>query len=198
MVAPPTWFGTMTSKAELRSILRKRRAEFRANVPAPMPWRTELVAAIANVDYVGSYSAMGGEPDLSMINCSIAETGKQLALPRVEGRGTAMTFHRWSIEEALERAAFGFAQPPISATMVEPQLLLVPMVGFDRALRRLGQGAGHYDRYFERFPGAIRIGIAWSVQEVEMIATDSWDVPMHAILTEKEWICATTIGKVTS
>jgi 5-formyltetrahydrofolate cyclo-ligase len=71
---------------------------------------------------------------------------------------------------------------------VAPDLILTPLVAFDRSLARLGQGAGHYDRAFARYPLARRIGVAFSVQEVERLPTDAWDVPLHAIVTEREWI----------
>ena len=55
-------------------------------------------------------------------------------------------------------------------------------------MRRLGQGAGFYDRAFARLPAALRIGLAWSVQEVDILPADPWDAPLHAVVTEKEWI----------
>ena len=69
-----------------------------------------------------------------------------------------------------------------------PDIVLTPLVGFDRRGTRLGQGAGHYDRAFAAHPAAWRVGIAWSVQEVDALPADAWDVPLHAIATEREWI----------
>ena len=86
--------------------------------------------------------------------------------------------------------AFGLLQPRSDAEEVSPDLILAPLVGFDRALRRIGQGAGFYDRAFARLPDARRIGLAWSVQEVDALPTDPWDVPLHAVATEREWIGA--------
>ena len=83
---------------------------------------------------------------------------------------------------------FGLLQPPGDAEEVVPDLILTPLVAFDRTLARLGQGAGHYDRAFARFPNARRIGVAFSVQQVDRLPTDPWDMPLHAIITEREWI----------
>lgn len=188
MVAPPTRFGTMVTKAELRSMLRQRRNRFRADASTAFPWHGEMAPALKSVMCVGSYCAMGSEPDLDAVTRRIAETGVMTAMPRVDGRETVMTFHQWVPGDQLERAAFGFVQPLANSPIVAPDLLLVPLLGFDRAMRRIGQGAGHYDRYFARYPGAIRIGTAWSVQEVDAVITDHWDMPMDAICTEKEWI----------
>ena len=62
------------------------------------------------------------------------------------------------------------------------------LVAFDRSLNRLGQGGGHYDRTFEKYPDAIRIGLAWSVQEADNIPVERHDVTLHAIVTESELI----------
>jgi len=90
----------------------------------------------------------------------------------------------------MEQADFGFLQPLPSAEICNPDLILTPLVGFDRSLNRLGQGAGYYDRAFAALPDSLRIGIAWSIQECDGLVPDSWDMPLDAVLTEKEWITA--------
>jgi 5-formyltetrahydrofolate cyclo-ligase len=60
--------------------------------------------------------------------------------------------------------------------------------GFDRTGNRIGYGAGHYDRAFAAHPHARRVGIAWSFQQLPQIPVDTWDVPLHAIATDCEWI----------
>jgi 5-formyltetrahydrofolate cyclo-ligase len=55
-------------------------------------------------------------------------------------------------------------------------------------MNRLGQGGGYYDRAFARYPDALRIGLAWSVQEHDALPADPWDLPLHIILTEVELI----------
>ncbi len=180
----------MTAKSELRSQLRERRNVFRMGHDSPFPLLPALRQKIETAQCVGSYCSIRSEPDLMAVNHMVLAHKITLAMPRVAGRDSVMTFHRWAETEALETADFGFSQPLPSAPQVEPDLLLVPLLGFDRAMNRIGQGAGHYDRYFERFPSATRIGIAWSVQEQPALNCDPWDVPMHAICTEKEWIIA--------
>jgi 5-formyltetrahydrofolate cyclo-ligase len=183
------------TKTELRSLLRQRRNAFQADEALPFPVSPELIQKIQTVQCVGSYCSLGSEPDVSAVNHMIQAQKIALALPRVDGRGSVMTFHSWADGETLEKAEFGFSQPLATAAIVEPDLLLVPMVGFDRKMGRIGQGAGHYDRYFERHPGTIKIGIGWSVQEVDQIAVDPWDIAMDAICTEKEWISAANLAK---
>ena len=86
------------------------------------------------------------------------------------------------------RGPFGIMQPPPDNEMVSPDVILMPLLAFDAAGNRLGQGGGHYDRALAALPGAIRIGVAWSVQQIDAVPADSWDIPMHAVVTEKGWM----------
>ncbi|NIJ08904.1 5-formyltetrahydrofolate cyclo-ligase [Sphingomonas vulcanisoli] len=113
--------------------------------------------------------------------------GQRLALPHLTDR-TTMYFRAWAPGDPLQRAVFKLRQPLATAAEVAPDIIVTPLLGFDRQGGRIGQGASHYDRAFSRFPGARRLGYAWSVQEVEAVPHDPWDIPLHAIATEREWI----------
>jgi 5-formyltetrahydrofolate cyclo-ligase len=141
---------------------------------------------------VAGYIAIGSEVDPAPLLALAAEKGGTLALPFLADRAAPMEFRQWTIGAALENAAFGFAQPSADASATSPDVIFVPLVGFDRAMHRLGQGAGHYDRAFPAFPRAVRIGLAWSVQEVNALPVDAWDVTLDFILTERELISAAT------
>lgn len=117
-----------------------------------------------------------------------AELGLRTALPVTASRAEPLHFAEWTPGQPLSAGPFGLRQPPLDAAIVAPDLILAPMLGFDRALNRIGQGAGHYDRAFAALPDSVRIGVAWSVQEVDALTPDPWDVPLHGILTEVEWI----------
>jgi 5-formyltetrahydrofolate cyclo-ligase len=137
---------------------------------------------------VAGYVAIGSEIDPTPLMDAAAALGARLALPLTTSRKDPIRFVEWARGNALVAGPFGLLQPASAAQAVEPDLILTPMLGFDRALNRLGQGAGHYDRAFATLPAATRIGVAWSVQEVDALAADPWDVPLHALVTEKEWI----------
>lgn len=82
----------------------------------------------------------------------------------------------------------GIPQPSTTGVACIPDIFLIPLVGFDPQLNRLGQGGGFFDRALAACPSALRIGIAWSVQQVDAIPVDPWDIPMHAIITEMGWM----------
>lgn len=132
---------------------------------------------------MGAYVACGDEPDILPM---LADIGT-LALPHHVGRVATMDFRRWSPGEPLVKGPWGTRQPA-DAAAARPGLILCPLVGFDRRGGRIGQGGGHYDRYFARYPDALRVGIAWSVQEVDAVPSEPTDIALDAVLTEQEYI----------
>lgn len=181
--------GLAQQKQRLRERLRFRRRHFVANLddmarlgafralPAPLTDRVETTAPVA------AYAAYGGEPDiLPML------TGITLLLPHHGGRVDTMDFRSWQAGEPLEKGPWGTPQPSETAELAIPALIFCPLVGFDRMGGRLGQGGGHYDRFFASHPDVPRIGVAWSVQEVDIIPCEPTDVRLDAVLTEQEFI----------
>jgi len=183
-------------KAELRRVLRARRRTFLAGLdPRDLAALhrdlvLRLVPHIRDARIVSAYVATGGEIDPLQILLHAAGMGLRTALPRIESREEPMTFRYWTPGEELIPGPLGLTQPTADATLCEPDLILTPLLGFDRTLGRIGQGAGFYDRAFAAYPAARRIGLAWSVQEVEAIPMDPWDMPLHGLATEREWISA--------
>lgn len=182
-------------KQHLRDALRIRRDAFTAELDSTarllafrMP-PTPLKQLIERATCVAGYRSVGSEADPAALLAYAAARGKTVALPYVERMSVPMRFLAWSPGDPLVPGPLGLEQPDrASAQEVAPDLFLAPLLGFDRRLHRLGQGAAYYDRAFARYPDAIRVGIAWSAQEIDMAPDDPWDVPLHAVLTEREWI----------
>ena len=180
-------------KQKLRERLRFRRRHFVASLdrmaklaafralPAPLAER------LADHAVVGAYVAHGDEPDVLPMLADRAATGA-LALPHHAGRAAEMRFRRWCPGESLVTGPWGTRQPDDGAPLAEPHAIFCPLVGFDRRGGRIGQGGGHYDRYFAAHPAALRIGIGWSVQEIDDCPRESTDIALDAILTEQELI----------
>ncbi|MBY8823133.1 5-formyltetrahydrofolate cyclo-ligase [Sphingomonas colocasiae] len=183
----------MIDKKAIRAELRHRRdAHVTALDDANRLRAAEAVAVRLEAEMrkarcVAGYVALGGEFPIHAALARAASLGVSTALPVVTARNAAMRFAPWHPGAPLKAGWAGLAQPDSDMTAM-PDLILTPLVGFDRELRRIGQGAGFYDRYFTDSPGARRIGIAWACQEMDAIPADPWDVPLHAIVTENEWI----------
>ena len=181
-------------KRALRQQFRRLRTDFASaqaanlsislNSDAARPLRERL----AHARCVATYWPVGGEADPAPLIALVRRAGGTLALPRLADMTAPMMFAEWRAREPLHPGPYGMTQPGVTATVVEPDIILTPLVAFDRSGGRLGQGGGHYDRLFAALPGAWRVGLAWSVQEAVALPRDPWDMPLHAILTEREWI----------
>lgn len=176
----------MTSKLVLRTRLRALRDGF---VPAGTVRVPDAFTARLRPDLiVAGYMPLGSEADPAPLADAARAAGCTLALPHVTTRAAPLRFLLWDADVPLEPGAFGLRQPAADAPELRPDIILTPLLGFDAAGNRLGQGAGHYDRAFAAHPDAWRVGIAWSVQQVDALAPDPWDMPLHAIATESDWI----------
>lgn len=183
------------TKSELRLALRERRRRLvddpgwsarRPHLEADIAER--ILARIDDRPVLAAYCSDGTEVDPLPALHAAHGRGLITALSHISDRRSPMRFLRWSPGDPLISGVYGLLQPHEDAPEIDPEVILAPLVGFDRAMRRLGQGAGFYDRAFARLPAARRIGLAWSVQEVDALPSDPWDVPLHAVVTEQEWI----------
>jgi len=184
-------------KSELRHTLRAARARFVADeaVRSQLLIATLMLAEhaapqLAGARIVSGYISDGEEVDPLPLLFRALDRGCMVALPRITRRDAPMLFHRWFPGDDLVPGPLGLMQPRADAEIVDPDLILTPLLGFDAALNRLGQGAGFYDRAFALRPAARRIGLGWSVQQVERVPTDDWDVPLHGVATETGWHAA--------
>jgi len=157
--------------------------------PALGQWLAARVMAagcIPSGAVVAGFWPMGQEIDIRPLLTALAARGHALALPRTPPRGQPLTFHLWHPDTALERGPFGTSQPAASAAVVAPDCLLVPLLAFDRAGRRLGYGGGYYDRTLPLFPDALRLGCGYAAQEVAAVPVGPLDQPLHLVATERE------------
>jgi len=91
----------------------------------------------------------------------------------------------------METGPFGIQEPTAAAPVLRPDLLLVPLLAFDRSGHRLGYGGGFYDRTLRalRADGAVlAVGIAYAGQEVDAVPVAEYDQPLNWIVTEREAI----------
>jgi 5-formyltetrahydrofolate cyclo-ligase len=175
---------SVEEKRILRARMRAERDEFAMGCDRMIDPPAAFLSRIGAGTVVASYIPVGSEADPSPLAAAAVARGASIALPHVTGRSEPLRFLAWDASGDLHAGPFGLSQPHHEAVEVAPAIILTPLVAFDDALNRLGQGAGHYDRAFAAHPQAWRLGIAWSVQHLLMIETDPWDVPLHAVVTE--------------
>lgn len=176
------------------------RAEMRAHrrvLAAKTPDAAKTAAAVLPLDalppvrVVSGYRAQGAEIDPAPLMRRLAAEGAKLALPVAVSRDEPLVFRAWVPDAALEPDAFGIPSPTDAAEELIPDLVIAPVLAFDAAGRRLGQGAGHYDRTLAnlRAAGSVFVlGLAYAGQEAAEVPGEAHDQRLDAIVTENGYI----------
>lgn len=109
-----------------------------------------------------------------------------VGVPVIQGPGQPLVFHIWTPDAEMSDGPFGAAKPAAARSMV-PEVLIVPLVAFDRNGFRLGYGGGFYDRTLERLRArgpVVAVGFAFAAQEAESLPIEPTDQPLDLIVTE--------------
>jgi 5-formyltetrahydrofolate cyclo-ligase len=139
---------------------------------------------------LAAFHAFRGEPDLMPALEALHHAGRRVHLPVVTG--DEMHFRRWTPASHMQSNRFGIPEPvdgnEIPAERLE--LVMMPLVAFSATGTRLGMGAGYYDRAFgfaldHPDAGPMLVGAAYSLQEVNSLPAQSWDVPLDAVITDR-------------
>ena len=128
----------------------------------------------------------GNLKDLSNQNKKFEEKKYSISLPKIK-RNKKMNFYHWSLKDPLIVNEYGIPEP-IKKKIVYPNILLVPLVAFDKNLNRIGYGGGFYDRYIKKISKIKKIftiGLAYSFQQVKKIPVNNYDIKLDYIITEK-------------
>jgi 5-formyltetrahydrofolate cyclo-ligase len=191
----------MKDKATLRAMMRDRRGALtrgeRSRASASMCRRLARHPWFVTARRIGLYYPNDAEIDPTPVVDT--ESVRIFYLPVLPPRGSRkLWFSPYDTRSRLIADRFGIPEP-VSRTRlraVDLDLLLVPLVAFDRLGGRIGMGGGFYDTSLEflKRSGRIReirvIGAAYRFQEVADIPRDSWDVPLHGVITDEKFIPA--------
>ena len=138
---------------------------------------------------VALYWPMGDELDCRGIIAGLVARGQEVVLPRIVGDGRPLRFLRFEGEKELVKGPFATLQPRPDAPERLPDMVILPLLGFDGAGRRLGYGGGYYDRSLAWLDGRVRhpvgrYGLGFDVQRQERIITGPHDQPLDGVVTE--------------
>lgn len=137
---------------------------------------------------VSGFMPIGEEIDVVPLIARLARAGWRTALPVVVGWGCPLTFRAWTPGEPTVAGRFAIPVPLETAAELEPDVLIVPMLAFDKAGFRLGYGGGFYDRTLASLRAAkpvVAVGAAFAGQEVDAVPREPHDEPLDWILTEQ-------------
>jgi 5-formyltetrahydrofolate cyclo-ligase len=186
----PETSAALAAKQDLRFSAKQRRAEsFRRHgrLAAEQIARHSLTfLAPSPGTIVSAYVAIGEEIDPLLLAARLAGEGCRLALPVMQGKGKPLLFRAWRLNDPLEGKLWGIREPLPDAPEVDPEIVLVPLLAFDRHGYRLGYGGGFYDRTLAlaraRHP-VIAVGLAYREQEVEAVPHADHDQRLDWVLT---------------
>jgi 5-formyltetrahydrofolate cyclo-ligase len=184
--------GIAERKRALRREARARRAELTVGARAAasrdaswhvlrhLPWRDRPKVALS--------WPLADELDTRPLLHALHWLGAEPLLPRMQGRGRPLVFHRWTPGMPLVEGPMRVLEPAPGLPAVVPGIVLAPLLAFDRRGRRLGYGAGFYDMTFAAIAaaggGPVRAGLAFACQEVDAVPADDTDVPLELVVTE--------------
>lgn len=178
----------ISPKQALRAKMRERRVKlaqegsFAAEALATLFFQS---FSFPSETLIGGYWPLGSELDIRLLLEALACHPFPCALPCIEGE--ELIFRSWIPEDRLTVGPYGIQEPVSTAPVVVPDVLLVPLLAFDRQGHRLGYGRGFYDRYLTK-NSVTSIGVGFAGQEVDAIPYDSHDMLLTFVLTDKESI----------
>jgi 5-formyltetrahydrofolate cyclo-ligase len=148
---------------------------------------------------IGVYLANDGEIDPSFLVSKARAAGCYFFLPVIDPLNTnCLYFAQYDSGSELTANRYGILEPVVEqSTMLSARdldILLMPLVAFDREGTRMGMGGGFYDRSLAFMAESVHvkptlIGLAHSCQETPHLVRQQWDIPLHLIVTEKEIVC---------
>jgi 5-formyltetrahydrofolate cyclo-ligase len=138
---------------------------------------------------IGGYYPVNFEIDDLALLRKFRKNKSIISLPVIK-KNFQMDFYSWSFSEPLKINKYGIPEPE-NKNIVYPDVLLIPLVAFDKNLNRLGYGGGYYDRLIKKLSkkkNIIKIGLAFLVQEIDKVPINMYDQKLDYIVTDKHII----------
>mgnify|MGYP001492643342 CR=1 FL=1 len=138
---------------------------------------------------IGGYYPYNYEVEVIEILINLEKQNYQISLPKIK-KNSQMDFFCWSSQDPLQINKYGIPEPA-SGKKIVPNILLVPLVAFDKNCNRIGYGGGYYDRYLQKIEKKkkiLSIGFAFSFQEINKVNRNKFDKKLDYILTNKSLI----------
>jgi 5-formyltetrahydrofolate cyclo-ligase len=180
-------------KRLLRAEVKERLSAFtdsqRADASSAIAAALKSLGVFKAAESVFIYNSFGQEPYTHGIIKDLLKQDKKVFLPIIKPDGK-MVAVRINAATVFQKNVYGIEEPLFGKNTEEADksqidLAVIPLLAFDAALNRLGRGKGYYDRYLNE-TNAVKIALAFSVQEIPSVPTDANDIGLDAVITEKE------------
>jgi 5-formyltetrahydrofolate cyclo-ligase len=184
----------MVENTSQKTVLREQKKAIRADIPAGQ--RREMSEKITEflldmlLDYDTVLVYVSKEPEVNTFSLisHLLERGTRVVVPIIQRHDHSLRFSFLNDLSCLKLSTFNVPEPignEIPADPKEIQVAVIPLIGFDEHGNRLGYGAGYYDRFLEKYPRLMKIGIGFACQETETVPTNRFDITMDYIVTEE-------------
>lgn len=196
----------MTNYTDLRKTLLSLRAKQEPSMTSRgallmrgrlFTWLNQYKAQRPSLDqpiHIAAYWALRDEPDLAPLLRQWAEDPElRISLPSMVSSEDPLVFKPWHPDQAMKKAAFGVLEPDTEQVAPDPDIVLVPTLGFTRQGDRLGYGKGYYDRTLADLTARqhpfLSLGIAWAIGDLSQQGYEpaAHDMRLDAVLTDKGW-----------
>tara|TARA_B100000579_G_C22548376_1_gene718634 strand:+ start:215 stop:751 length:537 start_codon:yes stop_codon:yes gene_type:complete len=140
-----------------------------------------------NVKLIGGYIPINYEYDCLSILKFLESKNFTVCLPVIR-KNFQMNFYNYTFKDPLKINSLGIQEPIKTQNKSIPDLIFVPLVGYDQDLNRLGYGGGFYDRYIDKnskLKKIVKIGLAFSFQKIKKLPINKFDKKLDRIITEK-------------
>jgi 5-formyltetrahydrofolate cyclo-ligase len=180
---------------EAKRALRARIKAWRAALSADVRARVAEAVARQGLDFlepkpkggtVSGFAPLAEEFRAWPLLRRLHAEGYRLALPVMQGKGRPLVFRAWSPGDAMDSGVWGIAEPRADKAALEPDILIVPLLAFDRCGWRLGYGGGFYDRTLKGLRArraVVAVGLAHGEQEVDAVPHLDYDQRLDWVLT---------------
>ncbi len=137
---------------------------------------------------ISAYWPIGSEIDVRPLIKELYERGYDICLPCISEKNAPLHFRQWEPEAVMVKSPHHKIYEPCKNHHEEltPNIVIVPLLAFDKDKHRLGYGGGFYDRTIAALKPSMSIGVAYSTQEVEKIPNEDWDVKLDKIVMENK------------
>ncbi len=141
-----------------------------------------------NIKVIGGYIPIKYEFDCLKLLKFLESKKYSICLPIIK-KNSQMDFYKYLFKDPMKINKLGIPEPIKSTKSIIPDLILIPLVGYDKNLNRLGYGGGYYDRYIEKnstIKKIVKIGLAFSFQKTKKLPINKFDKKLDRVITEKK------------
>ncbi len=181
----------MKSSLRKKLLTKRKYIENRLEAERSIVEQVTKTFSFKNDDIIAGYLQIKSEASIAPLFTALHHQKHACCMPIVIEKNTPLSFRLWSPQDNNKTGHYNIPEPPTENEAVTPNILFVPLVGFDRQGNRLGYGGGFYDRTLKMLrqkKDILAIGVGFSSQEVDKLPINKHDEQLDFIATEKEVI----------